>query len=117
MTGIETGIDDALVDIATNRVENEAVAARFPTLPSLKFSPYRSRRNRLPPKLRRHCEGKWQKTLSGEKMKFLSDLDEWAVYTAYVELICSQWPQNQQPSGGMAQLLEKNFKEGTPKPP
>ena len=48
VTPIPAIYNDALVDIAT-QVEDEAVAARLPTFPSLKSSMYRSRRSRLPP--------------------------------------------------------------------
>ena len=41
VTLIPTIYNDSLMDIAT-QVEDEAVAARFPTFPSLKFSMYHS---------------------------------------------------------------------------
>ena len=47
VTPIPTIYNDSLMDIAT-QVEDEAVAARFPTFPSLNFSMYHSRRTRLP---------------------------------------------------------------------
>ena len=46
VTPIPAIYNDALVNIAT-QVEDEAVAARLPTFPSLKSSMYRSRRSRL----------------------------------------------------------------------
>ena len=53
-------------------MEDEAVAARLPTFPSLKSSMYRSRRSRLPtlPMSQEDAriEGRWQKTLSGEQL-------------------------------------------------
>ena len=70
VTPIPAIYNDALVDIAT-QVEDEAVAARLPTFPSLKSSMYRSRRSRLPtlPMSQEdvRIEGRWQKTLSGEQ--------------------------------------------------
>ena len=59
------------MDIAT-QVEDEAVAARLPTLPSLKSSMYRSQKCRLPtlPMSQEDAriEGRWQKTLSEEQL-------------------------------------------------
>ncbi len=58
-------------------MENEAVAARLPTFPSMKSSMYRSRRSRLPtlPQSREdiQIEGRWQKTLSGEQFLLLQE--------------------------------------------
>ena len=49
VTPIQSIYNDALVDIATNSEENEALAGSLPTFLSLKSSLYQSRRSRLPP--------------------------------------------------------------------
>ena len=68
VTPILSIYNDALVDIAANSQENEALAGSLPTFPSLKSSLYRSCRSRLPPLPQSRediqIEGRWQKTLS-----------------------------------------------------
>ena len=55
VTPIPSIYNNALVDIATNSEENEALAGSLPTLPSLTFLLYWSHRSRLP-RLLQSCE-------------------------------------------------------------
>ena len=76
ITPIPTIYNDALVDIASAQ-EEESVAARLPTYPSMKSALYRARSSRLPslPKSREeiHIEGRWQLTLSREQFLIRED--------------------------------------------